>query len=140
MKYDTSKIKPFDLERAKAGDPVCTYTGQPVRILCWDLKNPFAFVIAGTILFSDEDTEEEILTCFNTEGVCVTKNVSNYLMMAPKTVTGFVNIYRKRSTRPEILCTHIISNVYENEEIAKNQTKTLSDPNYVTTVKIEWEE
>ena len=29
-------MKPFDLEKAKAGSPVCTRSGEKVRIICFD--------------------------------------------------------------------------------------------------------
>ena len=31
-------MKPFNLEKAKAGNPVCTIRGEPVRIVCFDRK------------------------------------------------------------------------------------------------------
>lgn len=31
-------MKPFNLEEAKAGAPVCTADGHKVRIICWDAK------------------------------------------------------------------------------------------------------
>ena len=33
------KLKPFDLEAAKAGAKVITRDGRPVRIICFDRKN-----------------------------------------------------------------------------------------------------
>ena len=32
------EMRKFNLEEAKAGKPVVTRTGRPVRILCWDAK------------------------------------------------------------------------------------------------------
>lgn len=33
-------MRPFDLELAKQGNPVCTRDGRPARIICFDRKNP----------------------------------------------------------------------------------------------------
>lgn len=33
-------MKPFDLELAKQGHPVCTRDGKDVRIICFDAKGP----------------------------------------------------------------------------------------------------
>lgn len=41
---------PFDLEKARAGAPVCTRDGRDVRIICWDKKNwcrPIVALIAS---------------------------------------------------------------------------------------------
>jgi hypothetical protein len=34
-------IKPFDLEAAKNGAPVCTRDGRDVRIVCFDTKGTY---------------------------------------------------------------------------------------------------
>lgn len=41
-------MKPFNLERAKAGDPVCTADGRPVEILKFDLGGT-KFPIIGIV-------------------------------------------------------------------------------------------
>lgn len=38
---ENNKYKPFNLEEAKAGRPVCTRNGQEVRIICFN-KDRFA--------------------------------------------------------------------------------------------------
>lgn len=35
---ENNKYKPFDLEQAKAGKPVCTRDGHKARIICFDAK------------------------------------------------------------------------------------------------------
>ncbi len=40
------KHKPFNLEHAKAGAPIASDDGVPVRILCWDRKHPTHPIIA----------------------------------------------------------------------------------------------
>lgn len=36
MKEKKLNLRPFDLEAAKAGKPVCTRDGRKVRIICFD--------------------------------------------------------------------------------------------------------
>lgn len=38
MEEKKLNLKPFDLEAAKAGKPVCTRDGRKARIICWDKK------------------------------------------------------------------------------------------------------
>lgn len=38
-------MRTFDLEAAKAGAPVCTYAGNPVRIICFDKKGTCSPII-----------------------------------------------------------------------------------------------
>lgn len=40
-------MKPFNLERAIAGDPVCTRTGEPVKIAGYNPDAPYQYRIAG---------------------------------------------------------------------------------------------
>lgn len=37
-------MKPFNLEEAKAGKPVCTRDGRKVNILRFDLNNPYPII------------------------------------------------------------------------------------------------
>lgn len=39
-------MKPFNLEEAKAGKPVCTRDGKPARIVCYDKKNSIYPLVA----------------------------------------------------------------------------------------------
>ena len=39
-------MKPFNLEEAKKGAPVCTRDGHSVRIICFDAKNPNYPIVA----------------------------------------------------------------------------------------------
>ena len=47
------KVKPFDLQKAKAGKPVCTRDGRKARIICFDAKGTFPI-----IALVDENAEE----------------------------------------------------------------------------------
>lgn len=39
-------MKPFDLEAAKAGEPVCTREGRKARIICFDRVELFYTIVA----------------------------------------------------------------------------------------------
>lgn len=47
-------MKPFNLEEAKAGKPVCTRDGYDARILCFDAKNPYYPVVALVNIYGDD--------------------------------------------------------------------------------------
>lgn len=52
-------MKKFDLEKAKAGAPVCTRDGRPVRILCYDLKGGDYPIVAC----AERDNVEIVILC-----------------------------------------------------------------------------
>ena len=58
MKNKKKKLIPFDLERAKAGDPVITGDGKDVRIICFDRNSEkFPIVVLkedGSVMFITE--------------------------------------------------------------------------------------
>lgn len=53
-----SLLKPFNLEEAKAGKPVCTREGKPVRILCFDLRGANYPIVAAVL----SDTGEALIS------------------------------------------------------------------------------
>jgi hypothetical protein len=85
-------MKPFDLERAKAGDPVITRDGRPVRILCFDGPhedhpivgmtgtNIMTFTDAGSYLTSFELSVDLFMATTKKEGwVCIHRNAHGFL-------------------------------------------------------------
>lgn len=48
-------MKPFNLEEAKAGKPVCTRNGYPVKIITFE-RNSISFPIVGLIEYGTQDT------------------------------------------------------------------------------------
>lgn len=49
-------MEKFNIERAKAGEPICTHTGRRARLLSTKLKNRFNNVVAVEINPGIEDT------------------------------------------------------------------------------------
>jgi hypothetical protein len=58
-------MKPFNLEEAKAGKPVCTRTGLPVRIICFDYLDDH-YNLIGLIRITEND---ENISVFTSEGM-----------------------------------------------------------------------
>lgn len=85
----------FNLERAKAGDPVETRSGKKVRILCFDRKGDYPIVA----LIDDDDREVEEIESFTLEGTLTSLgSVTNRdLVMAPKAIVKYVVVYRDGS-------------------------------------------
>lgn len=123
-------MKPFNLEEAKAGKPVCAIDGRPARIICFDRKygNP-KFPIVALIL----DHNEEIVTIHTVTGESNVRSRLDTLMMAPEKHEGYVNLYRSTDSNKRIPGAY----VYNTKEDAIDNSKSLA---YITTIKIEWEE
>jgi hypothetical protein len=119
-------MKPFNLERAKAGDPVITRDGLKVRILCFDRKWFGEDTILG---LASKNEELELPAIWNLSGESIDGSGDN-LFMAPVKKEGWINIWidRRRITGSQ--------GPFETEEIAKEIGRK---GNYCT-VKVEWEE
>lgn len=123
------KMKPFDLEAAKAGKPVCTRDGRKARIICFDAKciKPIVVLIQG----SDNSEQIEYYTengVFSNGGTGKNRD----LMILLEKKEGWVNIYGEEKER---YCSNVI---YSSKEEALNISKQLKE--HITTIKIEWKE
>ena len=119
-----SNLKPFSLEAAKAGKPVCTRDGRKARIICFDVKGSMYPIIALI-----EESEGEKLCSYMPNGRSYKneKECIDNLMMLPEKKEGWANIYR--------------SQIYDTLERATEAYKrTCNDDNYLQTIKIEYEE
>ena len=123
-------MKKFDLKQAKAGAPVCMRDGRPVRIICFDRKG-FDFPIVA--LYKDNEHEDhEVIEEYTADGYFFDDGEeSEYdLMMAPIKHEGWINIYSGRDYK-------FATEVYLTEEKAFAEANS---SNYITTIKIEWNE
>ena len=84
------KFKPFDLEKVKAGAPVVTASGRPVRVLCFDRNHLAESNIVA--LVKDPNGEDRVLI-FCMDGRYACGNSDFDLRMAPVKKTRWVNIY-----------------------------------------------
>lgn len=123
-------MKPFNLEEAKAGKPVCIRNGSPARILCFDAKHDKHPIVA---LYVQSDGTEETGT-FGLHGHYFSDDEDNWrdLVMAPEKHEGWVNIYRDAAGGART------GSVFTSEVYAKKSAGNTEG--YITTVRVEWEE
>ncbi len=124
-------MKPFDLEKAKAGAKVCTRNGYKVEILRFDVKNPYYPIIA--VITNDDGIENYY--AYTKDGKYTDLNECPMdLVMATIKHKGYVNIYP--SDNIFTIGYKTGSNIFPTKEKAMQA----SVPNRITTIPIEWEE
>ena len=101
-------MKPFDLEAAKAGKPVCTRDGRKARIICFDKKGAYPIVA----LVNDYNEEEYIKNYDEFGKKFIGGETSDDLMMLSEKKEGWVNVYHGL-TISERVCGNIVSNTKE---------------------------
>ena len=129
---EKKNYKPFDIEKAKAGAKIMTKAGRTARIICTDLKGGYPLVVALTE--QGEDGEVEYPYDYTIDG-CFHEGAhdNDYdLVMCFEKHEGWMNLYK--SSDGSILSGDVHSTRAEAEE---NVIKALQ---FVTTIKIEWEE
>lgn len=126
MEEKKLNLKPFDIQKAKAGKPVCTRDGRKARIICFDLKNDEYPIVAAV-----GNDSSETLFSYTTNGEIADGIESDKdLMMLPEKKEGWVNIDKGGSGKITI------SSPYSTkEEAIHNDNETTID-----TIKISWEE
>lgn len=125
-------MKPFNLEEylANPSRKVVTRNGREVRIICTDRKGDCPIVA----LIKKCDGNSEIVASYSKDGV--TNEYANALydlFFAPEKKEGWVNVYKGNRFNRVLGAV-----IFSNEEDAKNAVGNKED--YITTVKIEWEE
>lgn len=138
-------LKPFDLEAAKAGKPVCTRDGRKARIICFDYKGDSnAYPILALIsTINSRGVPSEIIAKYTEDGRYVKYNNVEYnedLMILPEKKEGWMNIYNHNRPRTSSENCYIMTgvSVFETKEGAISYID--KDKEYIDTVKIEWEE
>lgn len=130
---NVSNSKPFNLEEAKAGKPVCTRDGRKARIICFDRVNakPILALIAST------DGKGEDVFDYFVSGKRIASALESDLdlMMPLEKKEGWVNI----SNCPDNGYSNYDSGVivFKTKEEAINFT---NNKDYIDTVKVTWEE
>lgn len=125
-------MKPFDLEKAKAGAPLCTREGFRARIVCFDADNDRFPIVA--LLKSDNG--KEYPASFTKEGRFSDGEVdsSNDLLMVGEKKEGWMNIYKRMDQVMN-------SSIYETKGEAMYKIIRENEyPTYITTVRVKWEE
>lgn len=124
-------MKEFDLEKAKAGHPVCTRDGHEVRILCFDREGHHPIIA----LVKDADNE----TIFSYDNMGRYSNDGREclcdLFMKSVKQEKWINIYD--SNRHLFTGGSLYDSKKEAEESAEKDKETYS---YYKTAKVEWED
>lgn len=135
-KYITSnnkELKPFNLEKAKAGKLICTRDGRQAKIIYLDAKGGRPIVA-----LVKEDEEEEVPYKYHWDGSynCHSIPSDNDLMILSEKKEGWVNLYTYKDY--DEIETGI--KVYNTEKEAKEGIKNNSESSlYLDTIKITWE-
>ena len=132
MEEKKLNLKPFDIQKAREGKPVCTRDGRKARIICFDRIDSTGCNLSIVALIQCEGTE--VLQLYRDDGKRGVKADLD-LMMLPEKKEGWVNIYKGDDKRVAI-----ISNAYDTKEKALNKIDEVLEATYITTRKIEWEE
>lgn len=139
-------MKDFDIEKAKAGAPVCTREGRKVRIVCFDVKNNVFPILA--LAENPNGTDEDIMT-YTRDGKYYNQNLGfeqsvDDLIMPTLKHEGWVNIFKGQFSLGEPM---VFGPIWSDEEFARNNahgcivtTDGKPDKEYITTIHIEWEE
>lgn len=130
MEENKLNLKPFDIQKAREGKPVCTRDGKKARIICFDYKGdandyPILALISTSNL---SGVPSEIIAKYTEDGRYAKYNSAENgvdLMMLPEKKEGWVNIYEDMR-------------IYASKEEAKIGISP--ERKYITTTKIEWEE
>ena len=126
MEENKLSLKPFDIQKAREGKPVCTRGGRKARIICFDRKlyhNGYNYPIVAMV--NDNDNDNELIHAYTQDGLLVgNKECELDLMMLPEKKEGWA-VIRK-------------SDIYETEEQAKEVL--LNSRVGVMIRKINWEE
>ena len=126
----TKKLKPFDLEAAKAGTPVMTRDGCPARILAFDVENAGYPVVAAIKTSTGECERIELFTeqgQFDED----TKEDNRDLFMASIKHRAWANVHKNNGY-------YTLTGCSDTEESARRCRHLCSG--YIATVPIEWEE
>ena len=125
-------MKPFNLEEyLKNPDrEVVTRDGRPVRIICTDRKGLDVKPIVALITLPNCD---EIVKCFWADGIDTAGSEDkNDLFFVPTKHEGWMNLYKKGFGL-------MIGDLVRNSEEAAKKIAA-GDEDYITTIKVEWEE
>ena len=134
MEVKKLNLKPFDLQKAKDGKPVCTRDGRKARIICFDKQEGFPIIALVETKVNDRISEE--IALFNINGRAVSDDIDSKLdlMMLPEKKEGWINIIKTEDGG--YCCKGEVNSDY-NDAFIENINVL---DNRGITVKIEWEE
>lgn len=127
-------MEQFSLEKylANPSRKVVTRDGRNARIICTDRRYE-NYPIVALVQICDNYLHEEVYTYTKNGEFEAEKSNKWDLFFAPEKHEGWINIYRD-SDNGRVYT----GRAYDSKEDAEK--RKASDENYVTTIKIEWEE
>ena len=126
-------MKEFNLEEylKNPSQKVVTRDGRNVRIICTDAKGDEPII---ALVYNNNRDEENVYT-YNRDGSFYGDNYDCLdLFFAPIKKEGWINLFKDK----EINYPYIPGIIHDSEEDAKEAIK--GDPDFIATIKIEWEE
>ena len=128
-------LKPFSLEAAKLGKPVCTRDGRKARIICFDKRGGCPIIALVETFVVEYDCIREETYYYTIDGREIGQNAESKddLMMLPEKKEGWVNVYYNRTDGITFS-----KHPYPSKEEAIKNAGTMS--NIIDTVNISWKE
>lgn len=139
MEENKLNLKPFDIQKAREGKPVCTRDGRKARIICFDRisAKPILALVSST-----DRKGEDVFDYFVSGKVIASPLESNLdLMMLPEKKEGWINIYNSDTT-----FYYVDGRVFETKDEAVQEAKEEVEKEqrekneYIDTIRVEWEE
>ena len=124
MEEKKLNLKPFDLQKAREGKPVCTRDGRKVRIICFNAKRKDERNIIALVPSKDFPGFEDLIPYPNNGNYSGGHENDGDLMMLPEKKEGWVNVYK--------------DSVYDTKDealIGRSECR-----GYIDTIKINWSE
>lgn len=126
-------MKPFNLEEylKNPSRKVVTRDGRNVRIICTNAKSGYPVVV----LIEEQYSNRESIYTFTKNGCWSISDIENIndLFFVSEKHEGWINLYKT-----EGLESVYTANVYDSKDEAEYAAQGEED--YLTTIKIEWEE
>jgi len=135
MEENKLNLKPFDIQKAREGKPVCTRDGRKARIIAFDRRLFYKNVSYPILALVERSDGEDDVCGYNEKGKVLIEDGAEYkddLMMLPEKKEGWVNVY-KIGARLETG-----GDVHSTKDAAIKCID--SDKKHIATVKINWEE
>ena len=130
MEEKKLNLKPFDIQKAREGKPVCTRDGRKARIICFDFRD--VEEICCLIVAVDYGEAEKIYY-YDSCGKYRGGDSSKYdLMMLPEKKEGWVNVYQGGKLDADY--------IYPTKADAVENIYQPMKDNYIDSIKLTWEE
>ncbi len=130
------KTKPFNLDKARDGHPVCTRDLRPARIVCDNMSDGISK--SNILALVSETDGSETAYAYNRDGTFMGAGEQHRLdlQLATTKKSGWINIYRDR----ELNTTMAYECIFDTSIEAKMHDSSEPSVEKIATVKIEWEE